>query len=293
MSSVHGRGPSADTTLVVAAGVVAAVGLVMQAGGGHAVADRTTLVHAGWLIAVGVGMAGVRRAFLAEARVAARTAEQRRATEDRLRLAGDLHDALGHHLSLINVQANAALHRPDADRSAKALTAIKQVSGETLHELRGTLAALRQEGTPPAAPGLSDLDGLIEATARSGLVVRAEVTGTGPPVRPEVDAAAYRIVQEALTNVTRHAGATVVVVRVRPDDGGLRIEVDDDGTGSPGASPHGPPGPWGPGAPDGSGIAGMRARARALGGSLTAGPRPRGGCRVTAHLPRRAGPLPP
>jgi signal transduction histidine kinase len=248
--------------------------------------NGATLLHAGWLIAVIVGVTRNRRAYLAEARARALVAEQRmeeearrRATEERLRIARELHDVLGHHLSLINVQASAALHRPDPARSEVALTAIKQASKETLRELRTTLGVLRQDGEAPTAPlpGLDSLPELITTAGRSELEIRTELAETRT-LPPEVDLAAYRIVQEALTNVTRHAGAKAAVVRVRPDRDDVLVEVEDDGTGAPGAP--------------GNGILGMRERARALGGSLTTGPRPDGGFRVCARLPLRPGPVP-
>ncbi|MFJ6671472.1 sensor histidine kinase [Actinosynnema sp. NPDC091369] len=248
----------------------------------HKADNGATFLHAGWLVAVIVGVTRNRRAYLAEARARAVVAEQRmeeearrRATEERLRIARELHDALGHHLSLINVQAGAALHRPDPDRTEQALTAIKQTSKETLRELRTALDALRREGDVP--PGLDRLGDLVTTAGRSGLEIRVDLAGT-PPLPPEVDLAAYRIVQEALTNVTRHAAATAAVVRVRPEDGDVVVEVEDDGTGTPGAP--------------GNGILGMRERAQALGGTVTAGPRPDGGFRVHARLPLRADRVP-
>ncbi|MDG4828747.1 sensor histidine kinase [Solwaraspora sp. WMMD1047] len=260
--------------------------------------NGATLLHAGWLVAVIVGVTRNRRAYLAEARARSLAAEQRtaeearrRATEERLRLARELHDALGHHLSLINVQASAALHRPDPDRSEQALTAIKQTSKELLHELRTTLNALRQGDAAPTAtpPGLAHLDELVTTAGRSGLAIRTELTETRP-LPPEVDLAAYRIVQEALTNVARHAGATTAVVRVRPDGDDVLVEIDDDGPGEPAVTG----GLDRAGEPDspGSGILGMDERARALGGSLTTGPGPAGGFRVRARLPLRPGPIP-
>ncbi|MET8357595.1 sensor histidine kinase [Micromonospora sp. NPDC005171] len=244
--------------------------------------NGATLLHAGWLVAVIVGVTRNRRAYLAEAQARAVVAEQRveeearrRATEERLRIARELHDVLGHHLSLINVQASAALHRPDPVRSEQALTAIKQTSKETLSELRATLGALRQAPAVAPAPGLNRLDDLIRAAARPELEIRTELAETRS-LPPEVDLAVYRIVQEALTNVARHASATAAVVRVRPDHDDVLVEVEDDGTGQPGSP--------------GSGILGMRERARALGGSLTTGAQPDGGFRVCARLPMRPGP---
>ncbi|MEO3773329.1 sensor histidine kinase [Micromonospora sp. B9E7] len=248
--------------------------------------NGATLLHAGWLIAVIVGVTHNRRAYLAEAQARAVAAQQRteeearrRATEERLRIARELHDVLGHHLSLINVQASAALHRPDATRSEQALTAIKEASKETLRELRTALSTLRQDGEASVvpAPGLHRLDDLIGTARRSEVDIRTEFAEVGS-LPPEVDLAVYRIVQEALTNVTRHAEAATVVVRVRSDRDDVLIEVEDDGTGPPGAP--------------GSGILGMQERARALGGSLTTGTRPDGGFRVRARLPLRASPSP-
>jgi signal transduction histidine kinase len=138
---------------------------------------------------------------------------------------------------------------------------------------------LRGESEAPAAPppGLGRLYELVTAAGRTGLAVRTELAGTRP-LPPDVDLAAYRIVQEALTNVTRHARATTAVIRVRPDRDDVLVEIEDDGTGSPGTP--------------GNGILGMGERARALGGSVAAGPGPDGGFRVHARLPLRPGPVP-
>ncbi|MFD4204822.1 sensor histidine kinase [Micromonospora tulbaghiae] len=287
-------------TVVDEGHLAVAVGLGLASVVSFAVADsytRTgvsgngaTLLHAGWLVAVIVGVTRNRRAYLAEVQARVLAAEQRkeeearhRATEERLRIARELHDLLGHHLSLISVQASAALHRPDPERSAEALTVIKQTSRETLRELRAALGVLRQEGTTPShpVPGLDRLDELVTTAGRRGLTVRTEVTETGP-LPPEVDLSAYRIVQEALTNVSRHAGASTAVVRVVPDGDEVLVEVADDGAG-----PTGPPDTT-----PGNGILGMGERARALGGSLTTGPGPDGGFLVRARLPLRPVPLP-
>ncbi|MEU8283232.1 sensor histidine kinase [Micromonospora sp. NPDC048905] len=245
--------------------------------------NGATLLHAGWLVAVIVGVTRNRRAYLAEAQAHAIVVEQRmeeearrRATEERLRIAREVHDVLGHHLSLINVQASAALHRPDPVRSEQALTAIKQTSKETLRELRTTLGVLRREGEAPTVPsaGLGRLYDLVRTAGRPELTISTELAETRS-LPPEVDLAVYRIVQEALTNVARHADATAAVVRVRADRDDVLVEVEDDGTTTPGAP--------------GSGIIGMRERVSALGGSLTTGTRPDGGFRVRARLPLRPG----
>ncbi|MFI7606439.1 sensor histidine kinase [Micromonospora sp. NPDC049366] len=200
--------------LAVAIGLgVASVATFAAADSYHRTADTgngATLLHAGWLVAVIAGVTRNRRAYLAEAQARVLAAEQgkeeearRRATEERLRIARELHDTLGHHLSLINVQASAALHRPDPARAEQALAAIKQTSKETLRELRATLGILRQDDqTPPTpTPGLNHLDDLVTTAGRSGLTIRTELAETRP-LPPQVDLAAYRIVQEALTNVT-------------------------------------------------------------------------------------------
>ena len=289
-------------TVVDEGHLAVAVGLGLASVVSFAVADsytRTgvggngaTLLHAGWLVAVIVGVTRNRRAYLAEVQARVLAAEQRkeeearhRATEERLRIARELHDLLGHHLSLISVQASAALHRPDPERSAEALAVIKQTSRETLRELRAALGVLRQEGTTPSrpAPGLDRLDELVTAAERCGLAVRTEVTETGP-LPPEVDLSAYRIVQEALTNVSRHAGASTAVVRVVPDGDEVVVEVADDGAGPTGL-PDTTTG-------NGTGVLGMDERARALGGSLATGPGPDGGFLVRARLPLRPVPLP-
>ncbi|HXF37277.1 MAG TPA: sensor histidine kinase [Actinomycetota bacterium] len=207
---------------------------------------------------------------------------RRRASEERLRIARELHDALGHHLSLINVQSGVALHLgqglPEPARSS--LVAIKQASKEALAELRSVLEILRQDDErAPRSPTstLARLDDLVRRAAAAGLEVRTRTEGTPRPLPFGVDVAAFRIVQEALTNVARHAGAATATVRVAYGERDLLVEVDDDGRGPPAGSPVG----------GGTGIVGMRERAAALGGELEAGPRPEGGFRVRARFPLR------
>ncbi|MFB4303163.1 sensor histidine kinase [Actinomadura sp. NTSP31] len=249
-------------------------------------ADAATFLLAGWFVAVIAigGFARNRRAYLREAehRLAAaeRSREEearRRAIEERLRIARELHDALGHNISLIHVQATAALHvlPREPGRAEDALAAIKDASKDTLRELRATLGVLRQVDAPSAdaRPGLARLDDLTGGITAAGLTVRTETEGTPRPLLPAADHAAYRIVQEALTNVTRHSGAASAVVRVRYGAGDVTVTVDDDGAGAASA----------PG--EGSGIRGMRDRAETLGGTLEAGPRATGGFRVQARLP--------
>src|SRR5580693_8633354 len=209
---------------------------------------------------------------------------RRRAGEERMRIARDLHDVVAHNISVINVQANTALHLMDRqpDRARSALTTINEVSGQALVELRSVLGVLRavDEGAPRApAPGLARLGDLADTAAAAGLAVQVEESGQRAPLPADVDLAAYRIVQEALTNSARHSGGTNAAIRIAYGEGALMIEVDDDGAlRSPGRPPGQPQG-------TGSGIAGMTERATALGGTLQAGPRPGGGFTVRARLP--------
>ncbi|MFL6248920.1 MAG: sensor histidine kinase [Actinomycetes bacterium] len=205
--------------------------------------------------------------------------DRRRAGEERMRIARELHDVLAHNISLINVQAGVALHLMDEQpgQSRSALVAIKQASNDALGELRSVLDVLRQgDEAPPRSPasGLAHLDSLVSGAGATGLEVRTRVEGTPRPLSAGTDLAAYRIIQEALTNVTRHAGPATASVLVRYTQDGLTVQVDDDGRGP--SSPNGT---------GGNGILGMRERVAALGGDLDAGPRPGGGFRVLAHLP--------
>ena len=211
---------------------------------------------------------------------------RRRASEERMRMARDLHDVVAHNISVINVQANTALHLMDRqpERARSALTTINDVSRQALVELRSVLGVLRDAGESAPrspSPGLSRLGDLADGAAAAGLAVHVEEAERPAPLPADVDLAAYRIIQEALTNTARHAGGTKATVRVGYDDGALVIEVDDDGI------PRPPGRPPGRGNGPGHGIAGMTERAKALGGTLRAGPRPEGGFEVRARLPVR------
>ena len=232
------------------------------------------------LIAETVRFRRERRAASAEAR--AQEAE-RRAGEERLRIARELHDVLAHNISMINIQAGVALHLGDdlPDQARTALQAIKDASKETLRELRNTLGVLRRvdEDAPRApTPTLARLDDLLSRAESPGLSVRKEVVGEPRPLPAGADLAAYRIIQEALTNVHRHAAATTAAVTLEYTDTELTVTIDDDGPGTAKGDAHGA----------GAGIAGMRERATALGGSLSAGRRITGGFRVRARLPLTA-----
>jgi signal transduction histidine kinase len=202
---------------------------------------------------------------------------RRRASEERLAIARDLHDVVAHNISVINVQANTALHLMDRqpERAREALTAIHEVSRQALGELRSVLGVLRTDGdSAPLAPspGLEHLGELALRARSAGIAVRLVEEGPARPLPADVDVAAYRIVQEALTNAVRHSGGRSATVRVCYDADALMIEVDDDGSARVPVLP-------------GHGVAGMSERARALGGTLDAGPRPGSGFRVLARLP--------
>jgi signal transduction histidine kinase len=237
---------------------------------------------AAWLLVILGAAEGfrIRRERAAEAVRIKEEETLRRTSEERLRIARELHDALGHHLSLISVQAGVALHVNEdlPDQARGSLTAIKQASGEALRELRSVLDILRQEGEPaPRSPtsSLARLDDLVSQAAAAGLNVHSETEGEARALPFGVDVAAFRIVQEALTNVTRHAAASTATVRVGYGDHEVTVQIDDDGRG---------PGD-GAALSSGNGLRGMRERAAALGGDLQTGSRPGGGFRVRAQLP--------
>ena len=209
----------------------------------------------------------------------------RRVEQERLRIARELHDVMAHTISVISVQAGVATDvlddAPDAARQA--LGEIRTASREAMGELRATVGVLR-EGDGQAAPraptpGLSQLDDLLEAARRGGLRVETVVAGQPPPLPPAIDLTAYRILQESLTNVARHARATTATVAVRYEPDGIVLEVCDDGRGAASQAAGGQ---------GGYGLAGMAERAAAVGGRLEAGPGPAGGFRVWSSLP--AGP---
>ena len=253
---------------------------------------------------------------------AERTREEearRRVAEERLRIARELHDVVAHHIALVNVQAGVASHVLDRrpDQAKQALSHVREASRGALDELQTTVGVLRQSGESAAptqpTPGLEVLDELLEGFVRTGLAVTLESRPEGPPLPSAVDLTAYRVVQEALTNVQKHAGrgarAQVHLGRQRET---LEIVVVDDGAGAAraagaprpsGQSPRPPRQSSGAGEPSGAGgtaggaegsadgghgLLGMRERASALGGECTAGPLPGGGFRVRVRLPLQA-----
>ncbi|HEY3506101.1 MAG TPA: sensor histidine kinase [Actinocatenispora sp.] len=215
---------------------------------------------------------------------AARTqAAERAMTAERLRIARELHDMVAHSVGIIAIQAGVGNRvigtRPDD--AQEALRVIETTSREALSGLRRTLVALRRaepgRAGPNVAPGLAELDRLAAGAAEAGLHVTVHRTGAARPLPADTDQAAYRIVQEALTNVIRHSGARRCRVDVDYRESELAVVVDDEGCGRP--DPLGD---------NGFGIVGMRERAALLGGDLSAGPRPGGGFRVAATLPLEA-----
>jgi signal transduction histidine kinase len=254
--------------------------------------DNLVLVALGALAIAAGDATRSHRAYLAEAEARARQAEAdreteaaRRVTEERLHIARELHDALGHQLALIHIQAEVAAHAltDPPPPAAQALTHVRTASRAALGQLNDTVALLRQpdEVAAPVEPatGLAGIGGLLATFERSGLSIDVRVEGPTRPLPTVTDLAAYRVVQESLTNVRKHAGPTAVLVRLRSDEDTLHVVVDNTAGA---AKPTG-------GNRPGHGLVGMRERISALGGTLHAGPRPDGGYRVSASLPLSAG----
>jgi signal transduction histidine kinase len=255
------------------------------------VVSNALVIGAAWLLGHFVG---VRRAYTAQ--LEERTVELERAreelarravAEERLRLARELHDVVAHAMSVIAVQSGVGAHVADSqpEEAAKALSAIEATSRAALTELRRLLGVLRQDSEPQGdltpVPGLADLDSLLAEVAKAGLGVRLRVEGTPSQLPAGVDLSAYRIVQEALTNVVKHAGPARAQVVVGYGDRAVTVEVTDDGRGVGALAGDGRAGV-------GHGLIGMRERVAAFGGDLEVGPRPGGGFRVAARLPMGA-----
>jgi signal transduction histidine kinase len=246
------------------------------------------VIAAAWLLGHFVG---VRRLYVLQ--LEERTAEleqareelaRRAVVEERLRLARELHDVVAHAMSVIAVQSGVGAHVANTQpkEAAKAVAAIEATSRAVLTELRRLLGVLRQADEPQGdlapVPGLADLDGLLAEVAKAGLAVRLQVEGRPAQLPAGVDLSAYRIVQEALTNVVKHAGPARAQVAIRYRDHEVMVEVTDDGRGA--AAPTGDGR-----ARVGHGLIGMRERVAVFGGDLQTGPRPGGGFRVAARLP--------
>ncbi|MER6532281.1 sensor histidine kinase [Streptomyces sp. 900105755] len=243
------------------------------------------------VVAVLGGIASANRrdylaALRARSELVARTQEEeirRTVDAERLRIARELHDVVAHTMSTINVQAGVASYVTSdlPPTAAEALRAIKTASKDGLRELRAILAVLRQADDPESnqpQPGLARLDTLVAGVSAAGLPTRVVSTGHPRPLAPAVDLAAYRIVQESLTNAIRHAGPATAVVRISYHRSDVRLCITDTGRGSSAVSPSA-----------GHGLIGMRERAAAAGGSLSAGPAGNGGFEVNVLLPLEPG----
>lgn len=278
-------------------GVVAHLAVVIAASWVNRMRESTGVDVTGmwWrtLIWGGIGVVAFGIGVLVRAHreaVAGKRAEQARrvASEEQLRMAQDLHDSIGHGLAVIAMQTGVALHVLDRDPQEARMTmqGVRATSRESLDNLRAALETLRRPVTAERHPahGLGDLEQLTDRVRAGGVTLHVDVAPDLPAVSSTVDAAAYRILQESLTNVLRHAGATTARIRVWCEHGTLLLDVTD--TGRAGVGDSAPTG--GLSSLPGSGIRGMRAQAEALGGTLRAGPR-RGGFAVAARLPLRGG----
>ncbi|MEE1808586.1 sensor histidine kinase [Streptomyces sp. BE133] len=268
-------------TVVASVAVLATLPLAALVSGlhdtGEAFAQARGALEIAWLVAAGAAGEALRQAER-RADEAERTREEtarHRADEERLRIARELHDSLTHQISIIKVQSEVAVHvaRRRGEQVSEALLAIQAAGREATRELRATLGALRDDETTPPR-GLDDVPELVERARSIGLDTTLTIEGQRHDVPAAVDRTVYRIVQESLTNIARHADAATASVRIdcRPD--ALAIRIDDDGKAAPDTAP----------AP-GVGLLGMRERVTALGGRLRAEPRGQGGFTVQAELP--------
>lgn len=243
---------------------------------GEAFMQTRDVLQLAWLVAAGAAGEALRQAERRadEAERSREETARRRADAERLHIARELHDSLTHQISVIKLQAEVAVHlaRKRGEEAPEALLAILAAGREAARELRATLEALREDREP--APGIDRVSGLVEQVRATGLDVTVTVTGESDILPVAVDRTAYRIVQESLTNITRHAAANRASVRIDHRPGALTIGVDDDGR----ATPDRPPVP-------GVGLLGMRERVAALGGRLHTYPRAEGGFSVRAELP--------
>ncbi|MEU3597429.1 sensor histidine kinase [Streptomyces sp. NPDC006798] len=267
-------------SIVASVAVLALLPLAALAAGpyatGEAFARARGALEIAWLIAAGAAGEALRQAER-RADEAERTREEtarRRADEERLRIARELHDSLTHQISVVKVQAEVAVHtaRRRGEEVPPPVLAIREAAREATRELRATLEALREDGTEPPR-GLDQIPGLVEQARGTGLDVTLTVEADRPELPSAVSRTVYRIVQEALTNVARHAGAATVSVRIDRGPRSVVVLVEDDGRAVPGAAPV-----------PGLGLLGMRERVTALGGRLRAEPRSGGGFTVRAEL---------
>jgi signal transduction histidine kinase len=276
---------------------IVAAGIAVLTVGWLLTADLQPLNAAGWvffrigtfIMVAAVGeVVRMARVLAAQAQERAERAEQtreqeaqRRVDAERLRIAREVHDTVAHAIAVINVQAGVTAHVLDKrpQQARETLEVIEQTSARALEELRATLGVLRdasEDDRRARSPGLDQLEELAGLAREAGLDVKVEVASPPSELPSAVEQAAYRILQESITNAIRHAGPAHVVIALSYGAGELELRVADDGRGL--REPHGAQGA-------GRGIAGMRERAALLGGKLTAGPRPGGGFQVLARLP--------
>lgn len=273
-----GRRALAAATSVTLVVVLPLTALVFHNGpASAALAQARHVLEVAWLIAAFAAGEALRQAER-RAEEAERTKEEtarRRADEERLRIARELHDSLTHQISVIKVQAEVAVHvaRRRGEQVPQAVLAIQEAGREASRELRATLEALRDDGTAPP-PGLDDIPELVNRFQATGLETSLTIEGSRNNVPTAVGRTAYRIVQESLTNIARHAAGGTASVRIGYRPEALTIRIDDDGTATPGTAPT-----------PGMGLLGMRERVTALGGRLRAEPHSEGGFTVQAELP--------
>jgi signal transduction histidine kinase len=283
--TAHGDGQRSLKIVTVVLAVLTAVWLFT--------ADLNPLNAAGWvffrvggaIMAAALGESvRTHRVLTEQAKDRAEQAEQtkeqearRRADTERLRIAREVHDTVAHAIAIINVQAGVTAHildrRPEQARAT--LTTIEQTSARALHELRTTLGMLRDVDNDLRAPtpGLDQIESLSATAREAGLDVTVQMPSPPPGLPSAIEHAAYRILQESITNVIRHAGPAHVIIALTYSPHDLHIQITDDG---PGTDHH---------VNGGRGITGMRERCAILGGDLTAGPHPSGGFQVQARLP--------
>ncbi|WLW58108.1 sensor histidine kinase [Streptomyces sp. YU58] len=295
MAALYWLATQADRATIRVYGITTMVALMLAAAFSDSMDHLSLLLRTigplFWLLlplAAGT-MTRLRRAYLQAAQARAEHAERTReeearlrVTEERMRIARELHDVVAHHLALANAQAGTAAHLAltNPQQTKTILTGLTDTTSSALRELKATLGLLRQSDDPASSPlepspGLARLPELVTACASAGLAVEVTTQGEPRALSPGVDLTAFRIVQEALTNVTKHATAETARVQMRYGCSELLITIGNDG---PSASP-------GVATGRGFGVMGMRERAHSVGGELRAGPRSQGGFEVTVTLP--------
>jgi signal transduction histidine kinase len=280
-----GLAGAAVTALSALVAIRVAFGAAAPAGiSGSAVLTAATAGAAGTAVGYYRALLVATRAQLAREAQTHQEQARRRAVEERLRIARELHDVFGHTMATISVQAGVGIHllKTRPAQAVEALTTIKRISDQGLTDVKSVLGVLRADSDPdqPRAPrgGLDQLDALLGPVRAAGVQPQLTVHGSVRPLPAAVDLAAYRIIQEALTNVLRHARARTVQLDLGYEPERVVIRIRDDGSAAS-------PGQAGSNGQDGHGISGMRERVLALSGQFTAGPHPDGGFQVRCALP--------